>query len=234
MFDQLSRWEVIVVILGPAFHGKSTISLSLKKQLQDKLTLLIGGDLVKKESTSNSQLGRRMSKVIKKGGLLKNSLVTKVLTRELQGLTCRKLLLLEGYPRSMESLRYMYKTLLPIKRKVLIFKIDRISDPELVRRIKLSRFTCVDCGSTVLPEERCITCGSKEQVTRDTDLNLALSMVEEQSKIFNTNVWKKVSTRYKVVRLSSLDLGENLKNITREVESLFLGSSMAERVAVNR
>ena len=225
----------MVVILGPAFHGKSTISLSLKKQLQDKLTLLIGGDLVKKASANNSQLGRRMSKVIRRGGLLKNSLVTEVLTKELQGLTThRKLLLLEGYPRSIDSLRYMYKTLLPIKRKVLIFKIDRISDTELIRRIKLSRFTCVDCGSTVLPEEKCVTCGSERQVTRDTDLNLALSMVEEQSKIFNTNMWQKVSDRYKVIRLSSLNLEENLKNITREVESLFLGSSMAERVAVNR
>ena len=218
LLSVVNRWKVVIVILGPTFHGKSTLSLCLKKHFKERLTMFIAGDYLKKEVDSGSPLGRRLDKVMSRGGLLKDSLVREVMVKKLYELVPSEILLLEGYPRSTESLKHVYKSLSSIKGKMLIFEIDRIPDEELIRRVKLDRFMCVKCKSATFLNERCALCGNEEQIPRkEVELSLALSMVKDQSKIFNTNLWNRFSSRYKVTRLTSLNLEENLKNIIEKV-----------------
>lgn len=151
--------------------------------------MLIAGDCLKKEVDSGSSLGGKLSKVMNRGGLLKDSLVREVMVKKLYELIPGEILLLEGYPRSTESLKYVYKSFSSIKAKVLVFEIGRIPDEELIRRVKLDRFMCVKCKSATFLNERCALCGSDEQMPRkEIELSLALSMVRDQSKIFNTNL----------------------------------------------
>lgn len=88
-----------IVIMGPPGSGKGTVCEKLVKDLQYKL--ISAGDLLRQEKASGSELGKQIAKLIDFGNLVPDSVITKIITKELRKPTLLgKFHIIDGYPRT--------------------------------------------------------------------------------------------------------------------------------------
>lgn len=218
LIEPLKKWDKVVLLLAPGFYGKSTLAMNLKERLGDRLSLFIAGDVVKKEAISGSKLGLKLGKVMSKYKLLPNRLLINLLRDKLYDVRHQtgQVFLLEGFPRSLESLKYMSHSLKLIKHKVLIVYFAELPKEEFELRIKQERTICVSCGAIFL-YNKCLTCGSTESKVRVTDEPLAWQRRREESMLFRSKLWKKFIKGYTNLRLDSLSLEKNLETVIKEL-----------------
>ncbi len=166
----------IIIFFGPAGSGKGTqADLLVKKTNWHKITV---GELLRKEISLNTSLGKQANKYLLKGILVPDILINKLLLQHLKKFKSTRGLIFDGYPRSKSQL----KNLLVILEKLVNKNISladnffaivlNVSDKEVKQRLG-GRRSC-SCGavyhlkySPPKKDQKCDLCGGKLIVRSD-------------------------------------------------------------------
>jgi adenylate kinase len=156
-----------LILLGPPGAGKGTVA----KKTADEFNIphISTGDLFREAIRIESDLGKKVKKIIESGALVSDELTSELIKERLAKKDVESGYILDGFPRTIRQ-----ATLLDDFQKidrVLLLKVD---DSEVVRRLS-GRRICKDCGHIhhveFMPpkvEGICDKCGG-ELYTRDDD-----------------------------------------------------------------
>lgn len=122
-----------LIILGIQGSGKGTQG----KLIAEKFDLkhISTGDLLRKETSSNSELGKEISSYIHAGNLVPDELINQLLQIHLP----KENYLLDGYPRNLEQAKLLEKIASP--NKVIYLEL---SEQEVFSRLE-QRAECKSC-----------------------------------------------------------------------------------------
>lgn len=132
----LTTFRVIFVIGGPA-SGKGTLSTLLVEMMKGMVVHVSSGDLLRLEVRSGSKLGMEVDGIMKRGELVSAEIVIALLEKFIYNHP-GKLLLLDGFPRSIENAKDFYKLFGP-GEGILCFNCpDDVMALRIVERGKIS------------------------------------------------------------------------------------------------
>jgi adenylate kinase len=164
---------LIQILLGPPGVGKGTQAELLAKKYE--LIPLSTGAILRSSIKKQTELGKRVSKVMNDGGLVPDELVCSLVEDELSSKKDHKGFILDGFPRTLSQAESLDKLLLKHKLDNL-FIISLKLNPETVIKRTSSRIFCKECNTaynTVSKPTKifgvCDKCSSTEFYTRDDD-----------------------------------------------------------------
>ena len=156
----------IILIAAPA-AGKGTLSEMLVEKYD--YVHISTGDLLRDASKDETELGKKISDMLKNGELVTNEIVFDLLEKRLLQDDTKKGYILDGFPRTMEQ-AIMYDEMIQRLNKDLGVVIVLESDYETLKKRIVGRMLCEDCGSvyntltgvnTPSVENICDKCGGK-------------------------------------------------------------------------
>ncbi len=162
-----------LILLGPPGAGKGTQATRLQEAYE--IPQLSTGEMLRAEVDAGSEIGKEAGVLMKDGKLVPDNLIINMISERIDGESCRKGFILDGFPRTglqSEALDIM------LREKGLklnhVISID-VDDEAMVRRIT-GRFACAKCGAGYHEEFQkpkvdgvCDTCGSTEFTRRADD-----------------------------------------------------------------
>ncbi len=154
-----------IILLGPPGAGKGTQAKQLAKKLE--LPHISTGDLLRQNVTGATALGKEAGDYMKKGLLVPDELVTKMLSERFTQADVKKGFILDGYPRNINQAKVLDEILKEKIMKIdLVFDLD-CSDQVLIQRLS-GRLVCRKCGAnfhkTNMPPKKngiCDNCGGE-------------------------------------------------------------------------
>ena len=162
-----------IILLGPPGAGKGTQAERLEKSR--RMIQLSTGEMLRSETASGSELGRRAGEIMELGKLVPDDIVIKILADRLIREDRESGFTLDGFPRTEAQARALDKIMREKGLKlngVIEMKVD---DDALNERIT-GRFSCAKCGAGYhdiydRPEKQgvCDQCGSGEFTRRADD-----------------------------------------------------------------
>jgi adenylate kinase len=167
-----------VVLLGPPGAGKGTQAKLLREKFE--ACQVSTGDILRKAVADQSPLGKEASAYIKRGDLVPDSLIVKLVAERLKEKDCAPGFILDGFPRTIpqaQSLEGILKKMgLGLQSVLLVEVPHRI----IVERLA-GRRTCKNCGALYhlnfnpsTRENICDRCGG-ELLQRDDDREETIS-----------------------------------------------------------
>lgn len=126
------------IILGPQASGKGTQAEFLSEKL--KIPTISGGQLLRDEVQTGSELGAQIKKQMDSGELVSNAITNELIKKRLEQNNAQNGFILDGFPRIRIQAKYL-KELTDITNVLVI----EISDQETLRRLS-GRRTCPKCG----------------------------------------------------------------------------------------
>jgi len=164
---------MIVILLGPPGSGKGTQAKRI--QQTHGLVQLSTGDMLRAETDSDTEFGRRVKAIMDSGQLVPDDIIVEMIDRRIVQPDCSRGFILDGFPRNVaqakaldamlaeHGLRLDHVILLDVDEAVLV---DRLS----------GRFSCNQCGASYhdrynRPSQHgiCDGCGSTEFTRRADD-----------------------------------------------------------------
>lgn len=154
-----------IILLGPPGAGKGTQAKQLAKRLN--LPHISTGDILRKNVTQNSDLGKQAKDFMNKGLLVPDELVTKMLMERVAEADTEPGFILDGYPRNLSQAKALDDMLKEKNTGVdLVVYLDT-SDPVIIQRLS-GRLVCSLCGANFhiknMPPKKdklCDNCGGK-------------------------------------------------------------------------
>ncbi len=129
-----------IILLGPQACGKGTQGKILSEIFG--IERISTGEIFREEIAKKTDLGLKIQNLIAEGQLISDELTFKLLKKRLANTECRDGFILDGYPRSINQVKYLDG----ITNIDFVFEID-ISNREAVRRIE-NRRICDKCGTS--------------------------------------------------------------------------------------
>ena len=122
----------IVIIFGPPGAGKGTQANLMSKNLG--LEHISTGELMRKEASKKTILGKKIKKLIDSGHFVSDELITEVIENILSRKNTRGLIF-DGFPRTLEQAK-LFEELIEEKkiRKVCLVNLE-VHEHELVNRL---------------------------------------------------------------------------------------------------
>lgn len=164
----MKKPRFIFIFFGPPGSGKGTQSDVLGAKLG--YPVISTGELLRHEEKIKSVLGLKARRYIKKGELVPDELIHKMMQRRLTKRDTAKGFILDGYPRDSAQLDDLLK-LTQTKYEIWLIEI-KVSDKEVVNRLS-GRRVC-DCGASYhlvyKPSKKsgiCDLCGKKLYIRED-------------------------------------------------------------------
>jgi adenylate kinase len=185
----------VVLVMGPQGAGKGTIAAALAKEYG--WAHISAGDLLRDEVKMGSAEGKRIDAILKKGELVDNDTVVRLVVGKLKGMK-KPVVFVDGLPRDMEQARLLNESI-PVDA-ALVFEI---SDELAVERIS-GRTICQSCqavyGKDIPPKKKgvCDKCGGK-LIVRSDDTPAAL---RQRIKIYHERT-EPVLALYDVIRVDA-------------------------------
>lgn len=162
-----------ILFIAPPAAGKGTQSLYLEEKYG--YIHLSTGDLLRKEIEKKSEIGINIDKIISKGELVSDEIITELLKNELENMKHRKFIL-DGYPRNIKQADILENIFHEINCENYVTIYLNIEE-ELATARALGRIVCPKCGASynkyfqnLMPKENgiCDKCQS-ELVSRSDD-----------------------------------------------------------------
>lgn len=136
--------EYNIIILGPQGSGKGSQAILLAENFN--YVHIETGKIFRKMAKTNTPLGKKINNLInKKGVLVKDDIVMKVLTKSLNEVSKKKGLLFDGFPRTLNQARGLDKIFEKIDRELTHVIYMPIKKATTLKRLTRRR-TCDKCG----------------------------------------------------------------------------------------
>ena len=132
-------------LMGPPGSGKGTQAVRLSKAFG--IDHLSTGDLLRQEIKTGSDLGRQAEQLINEGQLVPDDIVNEMIHQRLEALVSQGSgFLLDGYPRTVDQLDYLLRTVEGLGTRISgFFFLDATAD-RLIERL-MARMVCGQCGA---------------------------------------------------------------------------------------
>lgn len=132
-----------IILLGPPGAGKGTQAKNLSERL--KIPHVSTGDLLRQNVKENTELGRQAKKIMEKGNLVPDNLVTEMLIEQLSSPNSKDGFILDGYPRNIAQAEKLDEILgKKAKEDECVIYLDT-SQPVILQRLT-GRRVCSRCG----------------------------------------------------------------------------------------
>ena len=163
---------MVIIMLGAPGTGKGTVSAILKEKLN--IAHVSSGDIFRKYSSEDSELGREINSYLKEGNLVPDELTIKMIKERLAEKDVENGVILDGFPRTIPQAEVLDKALAELGESI-DYAIDvDVPDENIVKRMS-GRRACVGCGATyhivynpTKVEGKCDACGA-DLILRDDD-----------------------------------------------------------------
>lgn len=203
-----------LILLGPQGSGKGTIAKRICADFG--LVPISTGELFRESARKKEKLGLEAQKYMNKGELVPFDLTLKILKQRISMPDCKKGIILDGFPRTLEQAKAL-KDVLNID---LVINIDLPYD-ECIKRM-IARRVCPECKesySTLLGcGETCDKCGTK-LVQRDDD---KLDAIKHRLEVYDKTITPLINFYSdRLFKLSGLgspeDIYQSVKNFLLKV-----------------
>lgn len=162
-----------VILLGPPGAGKGTQAKRLEEM--HGLVQLSTGDMLRAETASGSELGRRIKAVMDSGALVSDDIVIAVIERRIAAPEAKRGVILDGFPRTVPQAEALDAMLARHGLKLDHVILMEVDEPALIDRLG-GRFSCSKCGASYHERNHrpakagvCDFCGATDFVHRPDD-----------------------------------------------------------------
>ena len=162
-----------VILLGPPGAGKGTQAKRLEEA--HGLVQLSTGDMLRAETASGSDLGRRIKAVMDSGALVSDDIVIEVIEQRIAAPEAKGGVILDGFPRTVPQAEALDRMLARHKLKLDHVILMEVDEAALIDRLG-GRFSCRTCGASYhehyhrpAKEGICDSCGAGDFVRRPDD-----------------------------------------------------------------
>ena len=169
-------------MFGRPGSGKGTYSSRISKQMS--IPHISTGDIFRDNIAKNTELGKLVEPILKKGDLVSDEIVIKEVVERLSRPDCANGFILDGFPRTLVQAEWLDKTF-PIDK---VINIDVPVDV-IVRRVT-SRRNCSKCSEvfnivSLKPkiDGVCDKCGGELYQRKDDNLESVTTRLEAYEKI---------------------------------------------------
>jgi len=132
-----------VLFLGAPGSGKGTQSKNIEKKFE--IPQISTGDLLRAETSSGSEVGEELKKIMSSGKFVSDDVVLKLVSKKITSDECQKGFILDGFPRNLSQAMSLDKLLDDLNISIeYVFLIDVPS--ELIIKRCVGRITCNTCG----------------------------------------------------------------------------------------
>ena len=177
--------KFVIALIGAPASGKGYIAMCLRNELKDRyglkeeeITNLSVGELIRREKKNNTPLGVRLAQNMKEGGLAPDEMISEMMTEELKTVDA-KILILDGYPRTVGQVREFDKLMHNFTTAVIF----RDTPKDLILERVKNRRICSKCGKAHNAGDGVCECGGRLVKRRDDRvLPERLSEYEEMTK----------------------------------------------------
>jgi len=167
-----------VVLLGPPGAGKGTQAKLLREKFE--ACQVSTGDILRKAVADQSPLGKEASAYIRRGDLVPDGVIVKLVAERLKEKDCARGFILDGFPRTIPQAQSLEEILQKMGLGLQSVLLVQVPHRIIVERLA-GRRTCKDCGALYhlkfnpsASESVCDRCGG-ELLQRDDDREETIS-----------------------------------------------------------
>ena len=167
-----------VVLLGPPGAGKGTQAKLLREKFE--ACQVSTGDILRKAVADQSPLGKEASAYIRRGDLVPDGVIVKLVAERLKEKDCAQGFILDGFPRTIPQAQSLEEILQKMGLGLQAVLLVQVPNRIIVERLA-GRRTCKDCGALYhlkfnpsASESVCDRCGG-ELLQRDDDREETIS-----------------------------------------------------------
>jgi adenylate kinase len=161
-----------LILIGAPGVGKGTQAQLIMGRY--KIPQISTGDILRAEIKKKTDLGSEVDAILKKGELVPDETMLKIIKKRLNEPDCKSGFILDGFPRTIQQAESLDRLLKELNSKQLtVINID-VPEDVIIDRLS-SRRVCVKCGKTYnlmlnsLPQDgKCGVCGG-EIIQRNDD-----------------------------------------------------------------
>lgn len=216
-----AKSEKCIIVLGPPRSGKGT----QRKRLSEILNIphVSTGELLRHQVRLQTDLGREVDDLMKRGELVPDELVMEVLQRRLAQSDSSNGFVLDGFPRNRAQSRALDDCLIQMghdRQSKLIFLL-MVSESAIIHRLS-GRRTCAACGKTFnvveLASSKASTCDidGSTLVSRNDDLE---HTVRNRLLLFEQTISGILAHYSEQGKVFEIDADGSVDEITRSILS---------------
>jgi adenylate kinase len=133
-----------VVLLGPPGAGKGTQAKLLREKFE--ACQVSTGDILRKAVADQSPLGKEASAYIRRGDLVPDGVIVKLVAERLKEKDCAQGFILDGFPRTIPQAQSLEEILQKMGLGLQSVLLVQVPHRIIVERLA-GRRTCKDCGA---------------------------------------------------------------------------------------